>query len=413
VDWLYLDNNATTQPAAQVIAAVTEAQQQFWANPSSVHRLGQAARHRVELARAAVALLIGGKQRQIIFTSGGTESNNLALRGVVQAWQREARRRQLADGVVLVTTKTEHSAIREPVEAFTQEGGAVLYLPIGADGTVDPRQLAAALEPHAPPGDRLPVLVSIQWVNNETGVIQPIEALVKVCGQFRDGGGRVLLHVDATQAVGKMPVDVSAVPVDLLTLSAHKFHGPKGVGVLYVGAGVRLRRQILGGPQERQRRGGTENTAAIIGAGVAAQLAQEFLADESRLAQLGRMRDDFEQAVLSACEGAEVNPSARGVARIWNTTNIGFAHLEAEAILLGLSERGVCASAGAACSSGSLEPSPVLLAMGVPEPVAHGSIRFSISRYTTAEQIKQVQEIVPRVISRLRKTMSVAGSKST
>ena len=413
MDWIYLDNNATTQPATQVIAAVTEAQQQFWANPSSVHRLGQSARQRVELARAAVALLIGGKQRQIIFTSGGTESNNLALRGVVQAWQREARRRQLADGVVLVTTRTEHSAIREPVEAFTQEGGAVLYLPIGVDGAVDPLQLAAALEPYAPPGDRLPVLVSIQWVNNETGVIQPIEALAKVCGQFRDGGGRVLLHVDATQAVGKMPVDVSAVPVDLLTLSAHKFHGPKGVGVLYVGAGVRLRRQILGGPQERQRRGGTENTVAIIGAGVAARLAQEFLADESRLAQLGRMRDDFEQAVLSACEGAEVNPSGRGVARIWNTTNIGFAHLEAEAILLGLSERGVCASAGAACSSGSLEPSPVLLAMGIPEPVAHGSIRFSISRYTTAEQIKQVQEIVPRVISRLRKTMSVAGSKST
>ena len=212
-----------------------------------------------------------------------------------------------------------------------------------------------------------------------------------------------LFHTDATQAVGKIPVDVKAAGVDLATMSAHKFHGPKGVGALYVKRGVRVRAQLRGGPQERERRGGTENTAAIVGMGVAAELARSFIDEEE---SLGALRDRFERAILERCPGAEVNGARRpDTPRLWNTTNIGFPRLEAEAILLTLSEKGVCASAGAACSSGSLDPSPVLLSMGVPEPVAHGSIRFSLSRFTTDDEIDQAIDIVPQVVAKLSQTL--------
>ena len=397
MDLVYLDNNATTKPAPRVIEAMQQAQQQFWANPSSIHRHGQLARQQVELARASVASLINTHPRQIVFTSGGTESNNLAIRGVLG---------DSADAV-LITSKLEHSAVREPAEVFGKIGKTV-WLPIADGGVIDPQSVADAIREYQDAAG--PILISIQWANNETGAIQPIEQIVQVVQQAREQTSSrhgIYLHVDACQMVGKRPVDVSKVEVDLLTLSAHKFHGPKGVGALYVHRGLRLKRQIHGGPQELQRRGGTENTAAIIGFGVAAELAEKFLKDDRQLSALTALRDRFESSLLERIPNAVINaPKDKSPAfRLWNTSNIGFPGIEAEAVLLGLSERGVCASAGAACSSGSLEPSPVLLAMGVPEAVAHGSIRFSLGRETTDREVDRALELIPEVVGRLGRLM--------
>ncbi|MHC5025018.1 MAG: cysteine desulfurase family protein [Planctomycetota bacterium] len=394
MEFVYLDNNATTRPADQVVEAMNDAQRGLWANPSSVHRQGQAARQKVELARASVASLIQTHPRQVVFTSGGTESDNLAIRGVLGG-----------DDGVLITSRVEHSAVREPAEVFAKRG-EVVWLPVGAGGVIDPAAVADALAVHA----GRTVLVSVQWANNETGTIQPVRAIADAVAEACEaapGRARVYLHADACQAVGKLPVDVEASGVDLLSLSGHKLHGPKGVGALYVRRGLRLRRQVHGGPQELQRRGGTENTAGIIGLGVSAELAEAFLADGDELARLAALRDRFEASVLDSVPGAVVNGlEGRGPAeRLWNTSNIAFPGLEAEAILLGLSERGVCASAGAACSSGSLEPSPVLLAMGVPEPVAHGSVRFSLSRETTLQEIDRALAVLPEVVGRLGRVM--------
>lgn len=410
MDLVYLDNNATTRPADEVIEAVRHAQAELWANPSSVHRPGQLARQKVELARASVANLLGTHPRQLIFTSGGTESNNLAIRGVLGG---------ASDGV-LITSKLEHSAVREPAEVFGNVGKTV-WLPIEPGGVIDPQKVADAIGEHAggdTGGGGGPVLVSVQWANNETGVIQPIREIADAVIEARErvsakvpGRAKIYLHVDACQAVGKLPVNLGNLPIDLMTMSGHKLHGPKGVGVVYVRRGLRLQRQIHGGPQELQRRGGTENTAAIIGLGVAADLALAFLKDTERLARLTVLRDRFETSILQSVPGSQVNgPTRPGAAmglRLWNTSNLAFPGLEAEAILLGLSERGVCASAGAACSSGSLEPSPVLLAMGVPEAVAHGSVRFSLSRETTDEEVEQALRVLPEVVRRLGRVMPV------
>jgi cysteine desulfurase len=425
---IYLDNNATTRPDPAVTAAVVDAMEQHWANPSSVHRLGQAVRQRVELARQSLAKLIACRERELIFTSGGTEANNLALRGALSA------ARGLADSSnahppplnspLLITTKIEHAAIRQPADTLAAAGLRVVHLPLAPDGSVSPADLHAALAEHA---SAAPTLVSIQWANNETGLIQPIAQLARVVADFRNNPQpnqprrTVLFHVDATQAVGKIPVDLSTVSIDMLTLAAHKFHGPKGVGALFVRTGVRLAPQQLGGPQERDRRGGTENTPGIIGMGVAADLARDFLADTMLIESLRAQRDRFERAILAAQPDAVINSLAPAAAcgladhkakptndqRLWNTSNIGFPRLEAEAILLALSEQNLCASAGAACSSGSLEPSPVLLAMGIPEPIAHGSIRFSLSRLTTPDEVDRAITLVPAVVRRLARSMPV------
>ena len=256
----------------------------------------------------------------------------------------------------------------------------------------------------------------MQWANNETGVIQPIAEIAAAVASARASAAaaghriKLLLHVDATQAVGKIPVDVAQAGIDLMTFSGHKFHGPKGVGVLWLGRGVRVLPLQRGGAQERERRGGTENTIGIMGLGVAAELAEKFLADAEKVEALTALRDKLERGIVEALPDTVINGFARagnsgGGGRLWNTTNLGFPGIEAEAVLLGLSEKGVCASAGAACSSGSLEPSPVLLAMGVPEPVAHGSVRFSLSRYSRAQEIDRALELVPAVVGRLMKTM--------
>ena len=419
MEWIYLDNNATTQPAAQVVDAMHEVLAEGWANPSSVHRFGQMVRQRVELARLSVARLINCRDRTIVFTAGGTESNNLALRGVLL--RTGGKGDSGTTSTALITTRLEHSAIREPAEALAEQGVHVAYVPIDADGIVHAEALIATLAEHA----RHTTLVSIMWANNETGVIQPIAQLARAVQEWSawkhegssgceaaSGGMRVLFHCDATQAVGKTPIDVREAGVDLLTFSAHKFHGPKGAGGLYVRNGVGLESQSLGGPQERKRRGGTEHVAGIVGTGVAADLAALFLDDPAQHEQLAALRDRFERALLNAVPDTTVNGASMAqTPRLWTTTNIGFAHLEAEAILLGLSEKGVCASAGAACSSGSLEPSPVLLAMGVPEHRAHGSVRFSLSRFTTDAQIERALQIVPEVVQRLARTLPMAGNR--
>jgi len=411
MDWLYLDNNATTQPAPQVIAAMNEVNEQLWANPSSVHRFGQSVRQRVELARASVAKLVGCKDREIIFTSGGTESNNLALRGALNigAPANTDHRR------LLITTKIEHAAVREPAAMLESLGTEVIYLPISVDGWVNPQDVMKALMDHASPGDT--VVVSIQWANNETGIVQPIEeiaAQIASCRQMLKqreveenyaGKSRLLFHVDGTQAVGKMSVNLASIGIDLMTFAAHKFHGPKGIGALFVRSGLKLRPQNLGGPQERDRRGGTENTPGIIGMGVAADLAKAFIEDESAIASKQSMRDRFEKLIIESLPDVVINSGSKP--RLWNTSNLGFPRLEAEAILLGLSEKGLCASAGAACSSGSLEPSPVLLAMGIDPMVAHGSVRFSLSRYTTQDEIDRAAKLIPQVVMKLARTLPV------
>ena len=401
MDIVYLDNNATTRPADEVVEAMQRAQREFWANPSSVHRFGQLARQQVELARASLAALINAHPRQVVFTSGGTESNNLAIRGI------------LGDDPngVLITSRIEHSAIREPAEVFGKIGKTV-WLPSPEVGVIRPQAIADAIDEHADsPG---PILVSIQWANNETGAIHPIRAIADVVAEARQrlaesssGGPRLYFHTDACQAVGKLPVDVESAGVDLLSLSGHKFHGPKGVGALYVRGGIRLKRQVHGGPQELERRGGTENTAAIIGFGVAAELASTFVQEDEQLVGLSALRDRLETVLLKSVPGSLMNAPdpAFQAQRLWNTSNIAFPGLEAEAILLGLSERGVCASAGAACSSGSLEPSPVLIAMGVPEPAAHGSVRFSLGRMTRQQEIDRAVQVIPEVVRRLGRLM--------
>ncbi len=388
---IYLDHNATTPPTQAVVDAVAEALRSQWANPSSVHRAGQSVRQQLELARQSLAQLVGTNPKALVFTSGGTESNNLALAGVLQPIHH-------ADHTpVLVTSRVEHAAVREPAEAWQKRGIHVHYVPTDPQGVVTPEALQATL-------DELPAsargLASFQWANNETGVVQPIAALADTVKQH---AAKLLTHCDATQAVGKLPVDFAATRLDLMTFAGHKFHGPKGVGTLVIRPGVRLMPQTVGGPQETQRRGGTENVPGIIGMGVAAAQAQTFLADPTLVERQRGLRDRFEQAVLQHIPDAVVNSGQAH--RLWNTSNLGFPGLQAEAILLGLSEKGLYASAGAACSSGSLEPSPVLLAMGVPEPIAHGSVRFSLSRDTTQAEVDQALEILPAVIHRLKRVM--------
>ncbi|MEM7626182.1 MAG: cysteine desulfurase family protein [Planctomycetota bacterium] len=399
MEMVYLDNNATTKPSPEVAAAVAEAHEALWANPSSVHRFGQQVRQRMELARASVASLIGARPRELVFTSGGTEACALAIRGLIEA-------RRGAGRFTVFTTGAEHAAVRELCDVIRdrdESGRSVVWLGNVEGGLVDVRSLREALQELDGAA-----LVNVQWANNETGVLQPLAEVAAAVAEARQAGKEVWLHTDATQAVGKLPVDVASAGVDLLSFAGHKFHGPKGVGALWIRRGVRLRPQQVGGPQETQRRGGTENVPAVIGLGVAAQQASAFVGDTARVEALrglrGRLEAEVQRGLASAgLSAAAVNSG--GYPRLWNTTNLGFRGLEAEAILLGLSERGVCASAGAACSSGSLEPSPVLLAMGVEEAVAHGSIRLSLSRDTTVAEVDAASSSLVAVVERLAKVM--------
>jgi cysteine desulfurase len=348
-----------------------------YANPSSVHHFGQQARHAVETAREQVAAVIGASPRQITFTGSGTEANHLAIRGVLAA--RPGKRH-------FVTTAVEHDSILRLAEQLVNEGYGVSYVEVDRLGRIDPDEFAAALTDET-------ALASVMHANNETGVIFPIERLGEIAASKN-----VPLHVDATQTIGKMAIDVKKLPVQLLTMAAHKFHGPKGMGAVYVGRKVRVRPQLLGGHQERDMRAGTENVPGIVGMAAALQLAIEHLDEENT--RVRAMRDRLEREILDRVPNSHLNGDREQ--RIPNTTNISFEALEAEAILMLLSNHELCASSGSACSTGSLEPSHVLQAMGIDPIIAHGAIRFSLSRFNTEAEIDRALEIVPEVIERLR-----------
>ena len=383
---IFLDNNATTRPAPEVVEAMCHALEECWHNPSSIYRPGQAAKHALEEARAQVCKLVGCAERELIFTSCATESVALVTRGSFEA---QPRRK------VLVTCRTEHSSVRQSADFFSKRGVEVIWLPNDNRGIVDLDALRDVLKKRA---DDV-ALVSIMWANNETGVVQPVKEVGEAC---RAAGVR--FHCDGTQWVGKEPTNVAEMPFDFLSFSAHKFYGPKGIGGLFVRRGLRVEPQVIGGGQEREHRGGTENVPGAVGMAAAAKLCLEWFKTGAR-DEMARRRDRFEQNVVRTVGDCMI--VGEGAPRVWNTTNIAFQRLEAEVILLGLSERGVCASAGSACSSGSIEASPVILAMHVPEEFAHGATRFSLSRDTTMEELDRAVEIVREVINRVRETAPV------
>jgi cysteine desulfurase len=382
---IYLDNNATTELAAEALRAMMPYLEKCYGNPSSVHQAGQEARHAVEEARYKVAEFIQCRPAEVIFTSGGTESDNAAMMGVLAV---------RTDRKTIVTSEVEHSAVREPLAYLAKRGYRIMNIGVDTLGRLDMEALRSALT------DPDVALLSLIWANNETGVTFDIDAIGALAREHR-----VLFHVDAVQAAGKIPLCFSSRPVDLLSISGHKFHGPKGVGALVVRRGVAFQPLIRGGPQERDRRGGTENVPAIVGMGAAAARAHARLADPANLQRITALRDRLEQGILRTVPESFVNGDQAN--RTCNTTNIGFASLEAEAILMLLNQHDICASAGAACSSGSLEPSHVLKAMGIAENIAHGAVRFSLSELTTDSEIDQTLQVIPQVISRLRQVLPV------
>jgi cysteine desulfurase len=392
MEQVYLDHHATTRPCDACVEAVSRALTEHWANPSSVHRMGQQAAHALEHARGQVAKLLGARSRDITFTGSGTEAIDLSIRGVLGALARVSPEKR-----VIITNELEHSAVRNLCKQLSDLGRAkVEMIPIEPGGRVSVDGLGALLRAHS----EKVALVSVQWVNNETGVIQPVHAIGELC---RSAG--VVFHCDATQWVGKMATDLGsedAPKIDLLNCSAHKFHGPKGAGALYVRRGVRLL-PTMPGSQELGRRGGTHALPAIVGMGAAAEVAMGWLSDATGRERMLSLRDRLESGILERCAGAQINGERDE--RIWSAVNVGFPGLSSEALLLALSERGVYVSAGAACASGSLEPSPVLLAMGVPERVAYGSIRLSLCRDTTEAEIEHGCDEIARVVAQLSRAM--------
>jgi cysteine desulfurase len=373
---IYLDNNSTTRAAAEVVAAMEPYWREQYGNASSMHVMGQAGRHAVETAREQVAALIRAKPREIVFTSGGMESDNLAIMGTLAAYPQKRH---------IVTTAVEHPAVHSLCQRLETQGYRVTFAGVDRSGRLDTDAFAAALTADT-------VLASAMYANNETGVLFPIKELAAIATSRG-----VPLHVDAVQALGKIDVDVASLGAGLLSLSAHKIHGPKGVGALYVRRGMRLRSHLVGGHQERDIRPGTENVAAIVGFGAAAVLAQARL--KKGMDAVAALRDRLEAEILRRVPFARVIGDR--TSRTPNTTNIGFERLSSEAILVALSENGVCASSGSACSSGSLEPSHVLQAMNIDQGVAHGAVRFSLSCETTAEEIEQALKVILDVVPRL------------
>jgi cysteine desulfurase len=376
---IYLDHNATTPPHPLVVDRMAAALREQFGNPSSVHHFGQQAKAALDEARSAVATLIGADPSEVVFTSGGTESDNFAIRGVAEALEVTGRKH-------LIATTIEHEAVLNTLKALGRRGWTVTLLPVDETGIVAPEALTAALTPQT-------ALVSIMHANNEIGTIQPIAELARI-----SKAGGALFHTDAVQSAGKIPVNVKALGIDLLSLSAHKFYGPKGVGALWIRRGVRLQAPVTGGKQERSRRAGTENVAGIVGLGAAAQLARAKMADEA--GRLAPLRDRLEESVLVAVPGTAINGSRSP--RVPNTTNISFDRVEAESLLIALDLAGVAVSTGSACSSGTLEPSHVLKAMGLPPHRTQNSIRFSLGSANTDADVDRVIAVLPGIVEKLR-----------
>ena len=385
---VYLDHNATTPVHPAVADAVTEALRDQFGNASSVHAFGQAAKAALDDARGSVAALVGGEPSEIVFTSGGTEADNLAIRGVAEAAPADRRH--------LIASAIEHEAVLHTLKALSRRGWRTTLLPVDAGGAVDPEDLERALAPDT-------ALVSVMHANNEIGTLQPVAELARTA---RAAGVR--FHVDAVQSAGKVPLDVRALGVDLLSLSGHKFNGPKGAGALWMRRGSRLAATMTGGRQERNRRAGTENVPAIVGLGVAARIAREQLAPAA--ADCRALRDRLEAGILDRVPGAVVNGAPD--ARVPNTTSISFAGVEAEALLIALDLEGIAVSTGSACSSGTLEPSHVLRAMGFPPRRVQSSIRFSVGLGNTGAEIDHVLAVLPGVVGRLRALAGTGAARA-
>ncbi len=374
---VYLDNNATTRVAPEVVEAMLPYFSEFYGNPSSMHSFGGNLGIKVREARAHIAALLGAQPEEILLTSGGTESDVTAIHAALAAHPHKRH---------IVTSRVEHPAIKNLFEQYGKDGYRVSFIPVDREGRIDTAELFGCLSEDT-------AVVSMMWANNETGVLFPVD---EVAAELQARG--IVFHTDAVQAVGKVPVDLTRTGVDLLSLSGHKLHGPKGIGALYIRRGTKFKPLMVGGHQEQGRRAGTENVPGIIGLGKACELAAGYLDDINT--RVRALRDRLENALLEAVPHAMVNGDRAN--RLPNTTSIAFEYVEGEAILLMMNEDGIAASSGSACTSGSLEPSHVLRAMGIPFTAAHGSIRFSLSHYTTAEEIDYVIAKMPPIIERLR-----------
>jgi cysteine desulfurase len=376
---VYFDYNATTPLAPEVTDAVVRATRDVFGNASSVHHFGQQAKATMDEARSAVAALLNADLSEIVFTSGGTESDNFAIRGAAEALEPTGRRH-------LIATAIEHEAVLNTLKALARRGWRTTLLPVDQSGIVSPDRLRDAIDADT-------AVVSVMHANNEIGTIQPIAALAAVAHEHG-----ALMHTDAVQSAGKIPVDVRGLGVDLLSLSAHKFNGPKGAGVLWIKRGTRMQPVLTGGKHERNRRAGTENVPAIAGLGVAARLAVGKLSVEA--SRVAALRDRLEAGILRAVPGTAVNGAPDS--RVPNTTNISFDRVEAESLLIALDLEGVAVSTGSACSSGTLEPSHVLRAMGLPTHRTQNSLRFSLGMFSTDEEVDRVIEVLPRLVDKLR-----------
>jgi cysteine desulfurase len=383
---VYFDYNATTPLAPDVTEAVVRATRETFGNASSVHHFGQQAKAAMDDARTAVAALVNGDPSEVVFTSGGTESDNFAIRGAAEALEPTGRRHLIASAI-------EHEAVLNTFRALARRGWRTTLLPVDHTGIVSPERLRDAISDET-------ALVSVMHANNEIGTIQPVAALAAIAHERG-----ALMHTDAVQSVGKIPVDLRALGVDLLSLSAHKFNGPKGAGVLWIKRGTRMQPIVTGGKHERNRRAGTENVPAIVGLGAAAQLAAKKLSSES--ARVAALRDRLEAGILGHVPGTAVNGDPR--ARVPNTTNISFDRVEAESLLIALDLEGIAVSTGSACSSGTLEPSHVLKAMGLAAHRTQNSLRFSLGMFSTEEEVDRVVDVLPRLVDKLRGLTRKAG----
>ena len=377
METIYFDNNATTRVADEVLREIRPLFCEIYGNPSSMHTFGGQIGRKIKKAREQVAALLGCDPLEVIFTSGGTESDNAAIKGAIAAAPNKRK---------VITTRVEHPAVLAVCRDLENLGYTVAEIGVDKQGRLDLAELETQL-------DDSTALVSVMYANNETGTIFPVEKIARL---VTDKG--VVFHTDAVQAVGKIPLNLSKSRIDLLSLSGHKLHAPKGVGALYVRKGTRLSPFMLGGHQESGRRAGTENVPGIVGLGKACELAAENIELENT--RVKKLRDKLEKAILESCPDCRINGDPKN--RLPNTTNISFEYIEGEAILLMLDRFGICASSGSACTSGSLEPSHVLRAMGVPFTAAHGSIRFSLSRYSTEDEIDFTVEKMPQIVNHLR-----------
>jgi cysteine desulfurase len=375
---VYLDYNATTPVEPEVLEAMLPYLSAEFGNAASIHSFGQRARAAVETARESVAALLGARPQEIVFTSGGTESDNHAIFGIVEAAGGRGRH--------VITTTIEHEAVLNTCQALEKQGVSVTYLSVDRDGLIDLEALRRAIRPET-------VLISIMHANNELGTVQPLEEIGRIAAE-----ADVYFHTDAVQSAGKLPIDVKASRVDLLSLSGHKFYAPQGIGALYIKGGTRLRQLLYGGHHQRGFRPGTENVAGIAGLGKAAEMARAALAQDAR--SISALRDKLEQGLLARVPDSSVN-GARAP-RTPNTTNLLFPGLEGEALVIALDLKGLACSTGAACSSGALEPSHVLTAIGLPPEEARASLRFSLGRHTTTEEIDFALEVVPAAVAQLR-----------